>query len=149
MTLTPWRGLWDLKFPTLKEEMDKLFEDFFGKSGFQSLSEGGWFPPLDIYETKKDVIVTLDIPGINPKDVNISIVDEKIIIKGERLKEEESKDETCYRTERVYGTFQRIIQLPTDVVGDMAKATYKDGVLKITIPKSPKVIPKEIKVEIE
>jgi HSP20 family protein len=149
MTLTPWRNLWELRFPTLKDEMDKLFEDFFGRTGFPSITEGGWLPSADVHETKKDVVVALDLPAINPKEVSISIVDDRLIIKGERKKEEETKEENYYKSERVYGTFQRVIQLPTEVVGNKAKATYKDGVLKIIIPKSQKAVPKEIKVEVE
>ena len=149
MTLTPWRSLWELRFPTLKDEMDKLFEDFFGRTGFPSIAESGWLPAADVHETKKDVVVALDVPAIDPKEVSISIVDDKLTIKGERKKEEEVKEETYYKSERIYGTFQRIIQLPTQVVSDKAKATYKDGVLKITVPKSQKAVPKEIKVAIE
>jgi HSP20 family protein len=149
MTLTPWRGMWEVRFPTLKDEMDKLFEDFFGKTFFPSAGEGSWLPAVDIHETKKDVVVILDVPAIDPKEVSIAIVDDKLTIKGERKREEETKEETYYRTERVYGTFQRIIQLPVEVVGDKAKATYKDGVLKITVPKSQKAVPKEVKIAIE
>ncbi|MCX5802341.1 MAG: Hsp20/alpha crystallin family protein [Proteobacteria bacterium] len=91
----------------------------------------------------------MDIPAIDPKEIFISIIEEKLSVKGERKKEEELKNEECYRSERACGSFQRIIQLPTDVIADKARATYKDGVLKITVPKSHKVVPKEIKVEIQ
>jgi HSP20 family protein len=149
MTLVPGRGLWELRFPSLKDEMDKLFEDFFGRTGFPSMQEGGWLPAVDVNETKKDVVVTLDLPAINPKEVSISIVDDRLTIKGERKREEETKEENYYRSERMHGTFQRVVQLPTEVVGDKAKATYKDGVLRITVPKSQKAVPKEIKIEVE
>jgi HSP20 family protein len=149
MPITPWKSLWETRFPSLREEMDKLFEDFFGKTGFPSIKDDTWIPPVDVHETKKDVIVTMDIPAIDPKEIFISIIEGKLSVKGERKKEEELKNEECYRSERVCGSFQRIIQLPTDVIADKARATYKDGVLKITIPKSHKVVPKEIKVEIQ
>jgi HSP20 family protein len=129
--------------------MDKLFEDFFGKAGFPSIAEGAWVPPVDIHETKKDVVVVVDIPGLDPKDVAISILEDRLTVKGERKKEEETKDADYYRSERVYGSFQRILQLPSEVVGDKAKASYKDGVLKVTIPKSQKSVPKEVKVEVQ
>jgi len=93
MTLAPWRSLWELRFPTLKDEMDKLFEDFFGRTGFPSITEGVWLPAVDVHETKKDVVVILDLPAINPKEVSISIVDDRLTIKGERKKEEEIKRE--------------------------------------------------------
>ncbi|MBP8625149.1 MAG: Hsp20/alpha crystallin family protein [Syntrophorhabdaceae bacterium] len=149
MALTPWKNLWELRFPTLREEMDKLFEDFFDKTGFTGVREGAWLPAADIHETKKDVVVSVDLPGVDPKDVTISIVEDTLTVKGERKREEEINETDYYRTERFYGAFQRVIQLPVEVVGDKAKATYKDGVLKISIPKSQKAMPKEIKVEIE
>jgi len=149
MTLTPWKSLWELRFPTLREEMDKLFEDFFDKTGLSAIKEGTWLPAVDVHETKKDVVVTFDLPSIDPKDVSISIVEDRLTVKGERKREEEIKETDYFRSERVYGAFQRVVQLPTEVVADKAKATYKDGVLKITVPKTQKAMPKEIKVEIE
>ena len=149
MALTPWRGLWESRFPSLREEMDKMFEDFFGKTDFPSIGDGAWIPPIDVQQTKKDVIVMMDIPAIDPREISISIMEDRITIKGERKREEEVKEVDYYRSERVYGSFQRIIQLPAEVVGDKAKASYKDGVLKITIPKSQKAVPKEVKVEIQ
>jgi len=149
MALTPWRGLWESRFPSLREEIDKMFEDFFGKTDFPSIGDGEWIPPIDVQQTKKDVVVMMDIPAIDPKEISISIMEDRITIKGERKREEEVKEVDYYRSERVYGSFQRIIQLPAEVVGDKAKASYKDGVLKITIPKSQKAVPKEVKVEVQ
>ena len=149
MALTPWRGLWESRFPSLREEMDKMFEDFFGKTDFLSLADGTWIPPIVVQHTKKDVTVMMDIPAIDPKEIFISIMEDRVTIKGERKRGEELKETDYYRSERVYGSFQRIVQLPAEVVGDRAKASYKDGVLTITIPKSQKVVPKEVKVEIQ
>ena len=149
MAITPWRSLWEVRYPSLKEEMDKLFEDFFGRSGFPAVADGAWAPALDVRQTNKDIVVTMDIPAVNPKEVTISIVDDKLTIRGERKKEEQVREENMYRSERIYGSFQRTIQLPSEVMADRAKASYKDGVLKITVPKSTKAIPKEIKVEIQ
>ena len=129
--------------------MNKVFEDFFNTAGFPSLKEGGLMPAVDIHETKSDVVVTMDIPAIDPKDISISVIEDKLTVKGERKREKELTEEESYRTERVYGSFQRIVQLPTGVVGAKAKATYKDGVLKIAIPKSRKVMPKEIKITVK
>jgi HSP20 family protein len=149
MALTPWRSVWETRFPSLRDEMDKLFEDFFGRTAFPSAAETGWIPAVDVHETKKDVIVTIDLPAIDPKEVSISIMEDRLTVRGERKKEEEVKEEDCYRMERTYGSFQRTIQLPSEVIGDKAKATYKDGVLKISVPKSQKAMPKEIKVEVQ
>ncbi len=149
MPLTPWKSLWETRFPSLKEEMDKVFEDFFGRAGFPSLREGGWIPAVDIHETKKDIVVTMDIPAIDPKEVLITVVDDKLTVKGERKRETEVKEEDFYKNERLCGSFQRTVQLPTEVEGDRAKATYKDGVLKVVVPKSRKAVPKEIRIEVK
>ena len=149
MALTPWRGLWESRFPSLREEMDKMFEDFFGKTNFPSIADGTWIPPIDVQQTKKDVMVMMDIPAIDPKEISISIMEDRITIKGERKREAEVKEVDYYRSERVYGSFQRIIQLPSEVVGDKAKASYKDGVLRITIPKSQRAVPKEVQIEVQ
>jgi len=148
MPITPWKSLWEARFPSLREEMDKLFEDFFGKAGFPTREEG-WVPAVDIHETKKDIIVTMDIPSIDPKEVTVSIIEDRLTIKGEKKRDLELKEEDCYRSERVCGSFQRVIQLPAEVVADKAKATYKDGVLKIVMPKSHKTLPKEIKIDVQ
>jgi HSP20 family protein len=149
MPIAPWRSLWETGFPSFKEEMDKVFEDFFSTAGFPSLKEEGWMPAIDIHETKSDIIVTMDVPAINPKDISIAVIEDKLTVKGERKREKEIKEEDYYRTERVYGSFQRIVSLPTAVVGAKAKATYKDGVLKIAIPRSQKATPKEIKITVK
>lgn len=149
MPLTPWKSLWETKFPSLREEMDRVFEEFFGKAGFPSLREAGWLPAVDVHENKKDVVVTMDLPAVDPNEVTITIIEDKLTVKGERKREEEIKEEDYYRTERVYGAFQRSIQLPAQVIGDKASATYNEGVLKIIIPKSQKSLPKEIKIDVQ
>jgi HSP20 family protein len=149
MPLTPWKSLWETKLPSFREEMDKVFEDFFSTAGFPSLKEEGWMPAVDVYETKSDIVVTMDVPAINPKDISIAVIKDKLTVKGERKREKELKEEDYYRTERVYGSFQRVVSLPTAVVGAKAKATYKDGIIQITIPKSQKAVPKEIKITVK
>ena len=148
MPLTPWKSLWETRFPSFREEMNKVFEDFFSTAGFPSLKDGGLMPAVDIHETKNDVVIAMDIPAINPRDISISIIEDKLTVKGERKREKELTEEESYRGERVYGSFQRTVQLPTGVVGAKAKATYKDGVLEIAIPRSRKAVPKEIKIPV-
>ena len=149
MPLTPWKSMWETKFPSLREEMERVFEEFFGKAGFPSIREAGWLPAVDVHEAGKDIVVTMDIPAIDPNEVMITMVEDKLTVRGERKREEEVREEDYYRTERVHGTFQRTIQLPAEVIGDKAMATYKDGVLKIVVPKSQKSVPKEIKINVQ
>ncbi|MDR2017527.1 MAG: Hsp20/alpha crystallin family protein [Syntrophobacterales bacterium] len=148
MAMIPWRPLWDTRFPSLSDEMDKMFEEFFEKVRFPSPEERSWVLPLDVYETKKEVIVTVDVPGVDPKKVAISIIDDSLTIKGEREKDPDLKDEELCRAERKFGMFQRIIQIPAEVSADTAKASYTNGVLKIVMPKTEKNAPKEVKVDI-
>lgn len=149
MPITPRRSIWDSEFLSLKEEMDRIFDEFFGRPIFPSIEETGWTFPVDVLETAKDIVVYADLPAVNPKEVSITISEDKLTIRGERKKEEEPELESLFRSERFYGVFHRIIPLPAEVLADKAKASYKDGVLKITIPKLQKTLPKEIKIEIE
>ncbi len=149
MPLTPWKSLWETKFPSLREEMDRVFEDFFGKAGFPSLREADWLPAVDVLETGEDIVVTMDVPAIDPNELAITIVGDKLTVKGERKRQEELKDEDYYRSERVHGSFLRTIQLPAEVIGEKAGATYKEGVLTIVVPKSPKAVTREIKISLQ
>lgn len=103
---------------------------------------------MDIHEDKKDVVVTMDLPAVDPNEVTITIMADKLTVKGERKREEEIKEEEYYRTERVYGAFQRSIQLPAEVIGD----NYW-GYIQRRGPedhqKSQKSIPKEIKINVQ
>jgi HSP20 family protein len=148
MAVITWRPLWDTRFPSLRDEMDKMFEEFFEKVNYPSTREHSWSPALDVYETKTDVIVTVDIPGADPKEVAISILEDNLTIKGERKKDPVVADGEYFRAERSFGVFQRLVQLPCPVVADRAKATYGDGVLTITVPKLQKTAPREIRVEV-
>jgi HSP20 family protein len=153
MSIERWHRGWD-PFRTLldiQREMNRLFNTgLAGKVGEETgLMEGIWSPALDVYETESDVVVKAELPGIKPEDVNISMVGDTLTIKGERKQEEEVKKENYYRLERCYGSFQRSVRLSTDVDPNKVKATYKDGVLKITLPKSEEVKPKKIEIKAE
>ncbi len=149
MPLTPWRSMWDKRFPSLQEEMDRIFEDFFSDAGLVSLSETSWLPPVDIIEGEKNIIVVMDLPAIKPEDISVTVMEDMLTIEGERKREEAFKDREYYRSERVHGSFLRTVSLPGSVIGDRAAASYKDGVLTIELPKSRKERAKEIKIDIE
>ncbi|QER41970.1 Hsp20/alpha crystallin family protein [Thermodesulfobacterium sp. TA1] len=140
-----WRPLQELK-----KEMDRIWQDFFGKEVIPERWEGiSWVPAVDISETEDNVIVKVDVPGVNPEDMEISIVDNVLLIKGEKKKEEEEKKENFYRVERFYGSFMRSIPIPCEVDVEKIEATYKDGVLKIVLPKKPEEKKKVIKINVE
>ena len=107
-----------------------------------------WAPLVDMYEAKDDLFVTLELPGVREKDVHVSITGDMLTVKGERRFESDVKDEGYYRLERVYGKFERSIPLPIPVQAEKVKATYRDGVLEIRLPKVEEVKPKEIKIDL-
>lgn len=142
--LTIWRPIQELR-----REIDRILQDFFGKGGLTERFEGiEWIPAIDVSETDNEIIVKVDIPGVNPEDMEISLSDNVLLIKGEKKKEEEKK-ENFYRMERYYGSFMRAIQLPCEVEEDKISAIYKNGVLKIVLPKKPEEKKKIIKINVE
>jgi len=149
MALTPWRSLWETRLPSLREEIDRLFEDLFGRASTSLFREEVWLPAVDVYEREKDIVIVADLPSVDVKGVSISVVGDRLTLRGERKRDEELRDEYPFRLERIFGTFERTIQLPCEVLPDKAKATYRDGVLKIHIPKAEKMEPREIRVTIE
>ena len=129
-------------------EMNRLFDSFFGRLATVATGERVWAPLVDTYEMKDDLLVTLELPGVREKDVHVSITGDMLTVKGERRFESDVKDEGYYRLERVYGNFERSIPLPIPVQADKVKATYRDGVLEICLPKLEEVKPKEIKIDL-
>jgi HSP20 family protein len=146
--LTKWEPIPEIV--SFQDEMNRLFLDFFGRTpGRRMMSDGLWAPIMDIEETKDDIIVKAEIPGMTKDDVKIQITGDMLTISGERKREEESKDKTYHRIERSYGQFQRMITLPSEVQSAKAKASYENGVLTIRLPKSEEVKPKEISIEVK
>jgi HSP20 family protein len=149
MSLIRWRPTRDLL--SIRDEVNRLFDNFF--TGLperrRGLLEGEWAPSVDIAETDNDVVVTAELPGVKQDDVDITITDDVLTLKGEKKEEKEVKEKNYHRIERSYGSFQRSVSLPAGVQADKAKATYKDGVLHITVPKAEEAKPKQIKIDVE
>jgi HSP20 family protein len=131
----------------IQTEVNRLFDGFFGRPATMA---GGrvWAPPVDLYETKDDLVLTMEVPGVRDKDVSVSITGDLLTVKGERRFEQDVKEQQLLHMERVYGKFERLVQLPIPVQADKVKATYRDGVLEIRLPKTEEIKPKEIKVDI-
>ncbi len=140
---------------TLRRAMDRLFDDFFSpvRRSTRELAARGlaameWEPAVEMYETDHEVVVRAEMPNIDPKSVDISVTSDAITLKGQTKSEEEQKDRNYYRRELRYGAFVRTLSLPTEVKSAEAKATYKDGVLEVKIPKSERVRPTSVKVQV-
>lgn len=142
---------WDpFRNPTdIQGEVNRLFDTFFGRpSAVPAPGERVWSPLADMYETKEDLFITLELPGVREKEVSVSITGDVLTVKGERKLDRDLNDEGYYRLERVYGKFERSMPLPIPVQGDKVKATYRDGVLEIRLPKVEAVRPREIKIDV-
>jgi len=132
---------------TLRNAMDRMFEDSIVPR-IQSITNGGEAPmALDVYQTDDEVVIKAALPGVKPEDVDISITGDTVTIKGEMKEETEVKEENYLHRERRYGTFSRIVQVPVSVREDQAEATFEDGVLKLSLPKAEEVKPRQIKVK--
>jgi HSP20 family protein len=128
--------------------MDSLWDRVTGERPVEWL-KGEWVPSLDVSETKDKVVVKAEAPGIDPKEIDISLSSGILTLKGEKKKEREEKDENYHLIERSYGSFSRSVRLPTEVQEDKVKASYKDGVLTITLPKTERAKERAIKIEVE
>lgn len=131
--------------------MDRLWDTFlFGRpqrKGFQEVGE--WLPAVDVTETKSEIVVNAEIPGMDAKDIDISLNGETLTIRGEKKQEKEDKEENYHLIERRYGTFARWIPLLRGVDSDKVSASYENAVLKVRLPKSGKVEKKEVKIKVE
>ncbi|UCF71801.1 MAG: Hsp20/alpha crystallin family protein [candidate division WOR-3 bacterium] len=132
---------------SLRADMDRLFTTLFGQAPEER--EGFWAPVVDIEEDNENILVKAEIPGMKKEDIKVSVQGNMLNITGERKQESEVKSKTFHRVERSYGRFSRMITLPTDVDSDKVKASYKDGILSITMPKPESVKPRHVDVEIK
>ena len=145
--ITPWRPFRDLE--RIKREMDRVWDSFFEtKPGVKTVELGEWFPSLDVTETKDDFVVKAEIPGMDPKDIDISLNNDLLTIKGEKKEEKEEKEPNYHLVERSYGNFVRTVRLPGEVKSDKINASYKNGVLNISLPKSEEAKKKEVKIKV-
>lgn len=146
----PSLNTWDpfAEIADLRRMTDQVFGEFFGRTPFEmAATEGLWSPMVDVYETKDGIRLTAELPGVKQEDIQVAIEGDTLTLKGERKRETEVKEDQYYRIERSYGKFQRSILLPSVVDANQVKATYRDGVLEIQLPKKEEARPKAIKVE--
>jgi len=146
MAIIPWRRS-DQRWPAeregdpfsyLRQQVNRVFDDFWGAPSLaRGESWSGFAPQVDVTETDKDVKVCAEIPGVEAKDIDVSVEDGTLRIRGEKKYEREENEKGQYRMERSYGSFERAIPLPVEVDEAKAKAEFKNGVLRLTLPKRP------------
>ncbi len=137
-------------FISIRERIDSLFDDVISKNrSCDGLSYGVWSPPVDIYETEREIIMKAELPGMTREDFRIEVNDNVITLFGERKFAKDLRDENYSRMERQYGTFKRVFNLPNSVEEKDVTANYELGVLEISIPKSAGEKPRRIKIEVE
>ena len=144
--LTPWRGRSEID--RFRGEIDRLFDDFLNWRPLSRPSGwGDWVPAIDVSETDKEIVVHAEVPGVDAKDIDISLNGRVLTIKGERKQEQEDKEKNYHRIERRYGSFSRSFELPADADIAKVKAHYKDGVLQINLPKTKEQSVKKIEIK--
>jgi HSP20 family protein len=128
--------------------MNRAFEAYFGVRPRAAVPERTWSPPIDVYETRDDLVVVVELPGVGEKDIHLSMNGDVLSLRGQRGNAAEAREEHYHRIERWSGTFERHVQLPIPVQTDKIRASYREGVLEIRLPKLPEVQPREIKIEV-
>lgn len=142
MGITRWDPFGALS--RMQDEIDSMFEGFFpGRRGLLRRVEGMRVPSVDVEETDANVIVRAELPGVKKEDLDLEITEDALSIKGETSEEKEKRDAHYYRRERSWGMFQREIPLPAQIKTAEAKATFKDGLLEVTLPKAEPAKPAE------
>ena len=148
-SIIPWRRRTDGIFDAFRREMDSLYERFFAETPAGPTGElvGAWAPRVDIEETDKEILVKADLPGVDPKDVEVSVTNGVLVLRGERKEEREDKKKNYHRLERFVGRFYREVLLPPGADTDKIVAAGHKGVITITVPKKPEVLAKKVTVK--
>jgi HSP20 family protein len=144
---------WDpfKEMATLQERMNRMFEDVWGRGRRpdEDYISGSWMPPVDVRETKDTLEISVELPGIDPKNVDVSVESGVLTLKGARQFEKATEGETYHRVERAYGAFERSFTLPTNIDAERIQASYRHGVLHLTVPKREEAKPKAINIKVD
>jgi len=156
--LAPWNANRSLTpfardpFIGFRREIDRLFDDFFTPveaGAFNGGKNGELWPSLDVRDTDKAYVVTAELPGLEQKDVEVTLRDNALVIRGEKRQERHDEDRGHRYSERSFGRFERVVPLPAEVDADQVKAGFKNGVLEINLPKNPKAEDRARRIEIQ
>jgi len=147
MAIIRWEPFRDL---ATQDNFNRLFNETFSRfvGGGEEQTSRGWVPAVDIIENDQNLVLKAELPGFDPKDVEIRVEDGTLYLKGERKFERDEKKENYHRIERSYGTFSRTFALPGSVDVENVKAEYKDGLLTLSLPKKEEAKPKTIKIQV-
>ena len=140
---------WDpfREFSTLQDRMNRLFRDSYGDRD-EALTTSSFAPPVDVYEDEHHVTLSIEVPGIDEKDIDVRVENNVLTVHGERKFDQEQKEENFRRVERQYGSFTRSFTLPSTVDNNNIQASYSKGILKIQLAKKAEAKPKQIKVNV-
>ena len=145
MAVVRWDPFRDLSM--IQDRMNRLFEDAGrGWRTDEPTATTTWSPAVDIFETEGEIVVKAELPGMERKDITLNLEKNVLTLKGERRFEKETKEDNYHRIERSYGTFSRAFSIPATVDEEQIRADYKDGVLKIVLPKKEQSKPKQIRI---
>ena len=146
MAIIRWDPFRDLV--TLRDRMNRLFEDAVStaRSEEKDMISSAWAPAVDIYEDDNQLVLTVEVPGIEEKAIEIRVEDNTLSIRGERKMEKETKEENYHRIERAYGSFYRSFSLPNYIDQESIRAEHENGVLKITLPKRSELKPRQVRI---
>ena len=145
MQLVKWNPMRDML--GFNSRADRFLSDFFNPTrGVSVTNNGGWNPRVDIYEEENAIVLEAELPGVEKDNIDVDVKDGVLTLKGERSSDSEIKEDSFYRRERCFGSFERRFNLPENVDPDKITADYKDGVLKVGVPKPEEVKPKQITV---
>ena len=145
MTLVKWEPFRDLM--AMQDRMTRLIDETFSRIWKEDMAQGVWSPPVDILERGDEVVVKVDLPGVTQNEIDIRVEEGTLTIQGERKFVKESPEENYVQIERPYGTFRRTFSIPRTIDQESIKASYKDGVLRIILPRKQEIQPKQIVVE--
>jgi len=143
--LEPWSPF--DRLTSIRDEINRLFGASF--PGYDTETMGDWGPAMDVYQDKENVLVKAELPGMKKEEIEITLLDNTLTLSGERKVEEEHKEGDLFRSERFFGKFRRTVTLPVPVESGKGQATYKDGVLTVTLPKAEEAKPRQIQVNVK
>ena len=149
MAVVRWEPFRDLL--TLQERMNRMFNDSYrgrGSSEDDWALGGSWAPAVDIYEHEGNIVLTAELPGVDPKDVDVRVENNVLTLRGERKWSDDVQRESYHRVERAYGSFTRSFTLPNVVDTEKIKADFKEGMLKLVLPKREEAKPKQISINV-